>query len=98
MGRRIFHSFLISISRSIHEKLKHNLSIVQKSPPPHLAIPVGLCIFWVVNFLLMGLVIAARGWDSHDSSSVIIHWDSYFVAFVIPMMQFQSDLKECVEF
>jgi hypothetical protein len=46
----------------------------------------------------MGLVIAARGWDSHDSSSVIILWDSYFVAFVIPMMQFQSDLKECVEF
>jgi hypothetical protein len=45
----------------------------------------------------MGLVIAAGGGDSHDSSSVIL-WDSYLIAFVIPMMQFQSDLKECVEF
>jgi hypothetical protein len=49
-------------------------------------------------FLLMGLVIAAGEGDSHDSSSVIL-WDSYIVAFVIiPMMRFQSDLKECVEF
>jgi hypothetical protein len=45
----------------------------------------------------MGLVIAAGEGDSHDSSSVTL-WDSYIVAFVIPMMQFQSDLKECVEF
>jgi hypothetical protein len=33
----------------------------------------------------MGLVIAAGEGDSHDSSSVIL-WDSYIVAFVIPMM------------
>ncbi len=52
---------------------------------------------WVVKFLLMGLVIAAAGGgESHDSSSVIL-WDSHIVAFVKPMMQFQSDLKECVE-